>query len=63
VTLSSKQANSLNECENLISHLSKDINNILKDMNNSRSFITKALNTIDVIEDTVKKSRNKNERY
>ncbi|EPY6471796.1 methyl-accepting chemotaxis protein [Clostridium sporogenes] len=54
VTLSSKQADSLNECENLISHLSKDINDILKDMNNSKSFITKALNTIDVIEDTVK---------
>lgn len=59
VTLSSKQADSLNECESFISDLSIDINNILDDMTNSKAFTEKALSTIKVIENTVKNAESK----
>lgn len=52
--LSSKQANNIKHCEEAISDLSLDINTILGDMNSSKEYTQKALNSIEIISHSIK---------
>ncbi|AEB75176.1 hypothetical protein CbC4_0496 [Clostridium botulinum BKT015925] len=54
-----EETNRIKECEKIIYNLSKDNNDILTNMNNSKNFTEKALKAISVIKTSVENQENK----